>query len=147
MPVDPVSLPSPRERARFIPVGAVNSVLAGHPLSHGLLLRWTLRATHQTIAANEVQSRPVGSGNDEVTCQLSLDIRATATAATVVSAYSMSLVPYLSRNAAIYCHTAEDDQHDWYSTEFKMIEGWRSAFQTPDLPFVYVEICRSAEEP
>lgn len=38
----------------------------------------------------------------------------------------------------------------WYATEFpKMIEGWRSAFQTPDLPFVYVEICHEngAEEP
>lgn len=38
----------------------------------------------------------------------------------------------------------------WYATEFpKMIEGWRAAFQTPDLPFVYVEICHEngAEEP
>ena len=30
----------------------------------------------------------------------------------------------------------------WYSHEFpRMISGWRSAFQTPALPFVYVELC------
>ena len=38
----------------------------------------------------------------------------------------------------------------WYSTEFpKMITGWRAAFKTPKLPFVYVELCHEegAEEP
>ena len=38
----------------------------------------------------------------------------------------------------------------FYSVEFpKMIEGWRAAFETPGLPFVYVEICseNGAEEP
>ena len=38
----------------------------------------------------------------------------------------------------------------WYATEFpKMITGWRAAFMTPELPFVYVEICHEngAEEP
>ena len=38
----------------------------------------------------------------------------------------------------------------YYSTEFpKMIEGWRSNFKAPALPFVYVELCHElgAEEP
>ena len=38
----------------------------------------------------------------------------------------------------------------WYSTEFpKLITGWRAAFKTLELPFVYVEICHEngAEEP
>ena len=38
----------------------------------------------------------------------------------------------------------------YYSTEFpKMIQGWRSNFKTPALPFVYVELCHElgAEQP
>ena len=37
-----------------------------------------------------------------------------------------------------------------YATEFpRMIQGWRAALETPELPFVYVEICHEngAEEP
>lgn len=36
------------------------------------------------------------------------------------------------------------------ATEFpKMITGWRSAFESPSLPFIYVELCTEygAEEP
>ena len=37
---------------------------------------------------------------------------------------------------------AKTTNSTYYSTEFpKMITGWREAFETPNLPFVYVELC------
>ena len=45
---------------------------------------------------------------------------------------------------------AKRTNSSWYTEEFpRMITGWRESFQTPGLPFVYVELCTEygAEEP
>merc|ERR1712232_1061345 len=64
----------------------------------------------------------------------------------------MGLLPMTFR-AALWDQGEADAQRTnstWYSTEFpKMIKGWRAAFDSPSLPFFYVELCTEygAEEP
>ena len=61
--------------------------------------------------------------------------------------YEAHIVPLLPMTfaAALWDQGEADAKRTnstWYSSEFPaMIEGWRDAFRTPALPFVYVELC------
>jgi sialate O-acetylesterase len=71
------------------------------------------------------------------------------------SLYQAHIVPLLPMTfkAAVWDQGEADAKRTssaYYTTEFpKMIEGWRAKFETPLLPFVYVELCTEygAEEP
>jgi len=71
------------------------------------------------------------------------------------SLWQANMVPLLPMTfkAALWDQGEADAKRtssDWYRVEFpKMIQGWRAAFESPGLPFLYVELCTEygAEEP
>lgn len=76
----------------------------------------------------------------------------TPPAGVLYKAHITPLLPFKFA-AALWDQGEADEKRSnttWYATEFpKMITGWRAAFESPMLPFVYVEICseNGADEP